>query len=692
MECCADICIQFINSHFYAWTTGTCNIGSDITMSIRRHCDPINVKKIWDAVRSANVGHQACDTNRIFKYLQNSEKCSLAQIELYLKQCINDGLLIVSRRNYSGNSDGFNCTYRITEQELPDFDGKDWYCFECHLAGEVNMCVNCFRVFHSDCIKSARTKFESHKSSSSLRFNNTSTSRAEPTIDSIDFNLDVFPSANERRNSLIDCTFDEKLCSVCNLVNIDDCKLEKGEMNYLLKFVLHRIRNWLPNTITHTMAAEDRPSWLTDSELTWRANQLFFEHRDMSVIEVNLNTESYSILSEFLADILTVQHNVAIFHGIESQEYQAAELMVLDTLHDITELRNCPDCYRYSNEKINAWWFALPCREPHNLVWAKQKGYPYWPAKVIKETPSHCDVRFFGGKHERSLIHKSFIKSISVSKESLKIKPSSAFTKSLEELIYHQRLLTDPREVENILTASKFNKPAKKLLTPPVRVPKPSRKKATLTSIVADSESGTSVTIIKRKSSSSSGVAESSSSKKTKEEPERTSSSIISGNVINISDGEEEETDYSFRGNVTTQECFRFDENYEQVSSSTENDKNNSNDAGLHQLDQPYSDSVEKMRRKAESLTNKNEIIKCAMECMQAEIDRITEDHNEHLKRLFESHNNQISETKKKQWCFNCEQDAIYHCCWNTAYCSQTCQQQHWQAEHKKVCRRKRQA
>lgn len=49
-------------------------------------------------------------------------------------------------------------------------------------------------------------------------------------------------------------------------------------------------------------------------------------------------------------------------------------------------------------------------------------------------------------------------------------------------------------------------------------------------------------------------------------------------------------------------------------------------------------------------LTDKNEIIKCAMECMQAEIDRLTEERNEHLKKLFESHNTQISETKKKQW------------------------------------------
>jgi hypothetical protein len=40
--------------------------------------------------------------------------------------------------------------------------------------------------------------------------------------------------------------------------------------------------------------------------------------------------------------------------------------------------------------------------------------------------------------------------------------------------------------------------------------------------------------------------------------------------------------------------------------------------------------------------------------------------------------------------CYNCESEAIYHCCWNTAYCSIECQQLHWQKEHKRVCRRKR--
>jgi hypothetical protein len=42
----------------------------------------------------------------------------------------------------------------------------------------------------------------------------------------------------------------------------------------------------------------------------------------------------------------------------------------------------CHDCFRLSNEKNHAWWFCLPCTTPHEVVFAKQTGYPFWPAKV----------------------------------------------------------------------------------------------------------------------------------------------------------------------------------------------------------------------------------------------------------------------------------------------------------------------
>ncbi|CAH1992326.1 unnamed protein product [Acanthoscelides obtectus] len=492
----------------------------------------------------------------------------------------------------------------------------------------------------------------------------------------------------------------ESLCFLCNLSNVDfSCGMNKEEINYMLKFVLHRIRAWLPNTITHTMAQEDRPEWLTDTELTWRANQLFFEHRDMSVMEVKINTQTYTTFSEFLADVYSVQHNVAIFHSVESQEYGAAELMVRDAHHDINEMKMCIDCYKHSNEKLNAKWFCLPCRVPHKLVWAKQKGYPYWPAKVIKETATHCDVRFFGGKYERALLVKTLIKPIVVSKNSLQIKPSAAFNKAYEELQLHQAILKDPKELEKLLAQSKSPrqpKQNKSLLnlsnssnpSTPQQKRKVGRPKSN-TSAVAS--------VGKRKASTSTvttGVEEKRSKQAEEETVKPTDSPQISGNVIDISDAEEEDgQEYSFRDAMLMQTSPNLDEACPQVTSSTETfgkQLSPRQETDMHVLDQPYSDSVEKMRRRLEQLPNKAEIIKCAMECMQTEIDRITKEHNDHLKSLFESHNQQISETKKKQWCYNCEQDAIYHCCWNTAYCSQSCQQQHWQAEHKKVCRRKR--
>lgn len=64
-------------------------------MAIRRHCDPINVKQIWDAIRLASASHQSCDLNRILKYFQKTNDCTQEQVELYINQCVKDGLIML---------------------------------------------------------------------------------------------------------------------------------------------------------------------------------------------------------------------------------------------------------------------------------------------------------------------------------------------------------------------------------------------------------------------------------------------------------------------------------------------------------------------------------------------------------------------------------------------------------------------
>lgn len=39
---------------------------------------------------------------------------------------------------------------------------------------------------------------------------------------------------------------------------------------------------------------------------------------------------------------------------------------------------------------------------PHPLVWAKLKGFPFWPAKALRDKDGQVDARFFG-QHDRYL-------------------------------------------------------------------------------------------------------------------------------------------------------------------------------------------------------------------------------------------------------------------------------------------------
>lgn len=103
---------------------------------------------------------------------------------------------------------------------------------------------------------------------------------------------------------------------------------------------------------------------------------------------------------------------------------EMGRVMYQDCCYDLQEIRRCADCYRISNEKSEKMWFCIPCNPPHQLVYAKQKGYPYWPAKVMQVNGNVYDVRFFGGHHMRANIEKVFIRPISTTLQSLQVNAS----------------------------------------------------------------------------------------------------------------------------------------------------------------------------------------------------------------------------------------------------------------------------
>ncbi|KAJ8933728.1 hypothetical protein NQ314_013858 [Rhamnusium bicolor] len=70
----------------------------------------------------------------------------------------------------------------------------------------------------------------------------------------------------------------------------------------------------------------------------------------------------------------------------------------------MAEIENCPSCYLNANTKKDTW-FVEVCPKPHLLVWAKLKGFPFWPAKAMcSNATGMVDVRFFGA-HDRAWVH-----------------------------------------------------------------------------------------------------------------------------------------------------------------------------------------------------------------------------------------------------------------------------------------------
>ncbi|CAG2172980.1 unnamed protein product [Oppiella nova] len=234
---------------------------------------------------------------------------------------------------------------------------KDTYCWDCHKNGVDFSCKACLRSYHQKC--------------SSLK------------------------------RLLSQSVVDSKLCPECtDIMGAEEGTNPSGCMQWLNGNV-EELSELLRYTIETVRAADKKNSFYDPVSATLypEYRNLIVNPMDLSLIETNIHNKLYASTNSFLADIKWVYHNCIVFNsGVNQPLISEVKNILRVAKQECEEIEICPDCYRnyYTMEEDN--YFAAVCRRPHAIVWAKLKGHPYWPAKVVRynELRHEVDVRFFG--------------------------------------------------------------------------------------------------------------------------------------------------------------------------------------------------------------------------------------------------------------------------------------------------------
>lgn len=621
-----------------------------MTVTKRRVASTETIHHIWDAIVYVRQQRQITNLERISNYMRRKHNISPSDLQQQLEYAVCDGLIEIKKRvGCKGSKVGVEQEAYIIPEKDVEKDGHDWYCFECHKEGEVLYCSTCHRVYHEACLK------------------------------------DPLPE-------------DEKLiCDICKMIKSKDAlKFERDDLNLLLGYACLRLKEKVCNS------RELCKMPLTEDE-KWRHKFLIFEQMDLTIIEDKTQDNVYKRIEEFQSDAQTLVHNIVLYYGVHSALADMARQMLRDCCYDLGEIRQCRDCYRTSNEKRDKFWFCQPCDPPHELVYAKQKGFSYWPAKVIRVNNGVYDVRFFGGYHQRANVEKDHIKPITTNLQSLQLKRNAALNKALEELKRHQQLLDNSSEKKSPHKKTKNNRTSSASSS---RSNSASRSRSRKGSVSSEDISENEA----EEGNSSHDECPSSSSPKVarfKDAPTPEDHNVVSSSC--------QESSPCAKVTVSTQthkkllaslippkpakpeekeippcDCEqKYSKMFKEFKERLEAEQKEEKERSLREL-------AERLRQDFEE--EKQRVVAAAMEKVQVELGEAKRKSEEQLRaaqqmeltELIDRQKMEISEIKKKQWCYNCEAEAIYHCCWNTSYCSVDCQQVHWHKEHKRTCRRKR--
>ncbi|XP_026324362.1 protein kinase C-binding protein 1-like isoform X2 [Hyposmocoma kahamanoa] len=171
-------------------------------------------------------------------------------------------------------------------------------------------------------------------------------------------------------------------------------KISLGMLCELLKYALERMMDL--NGVEPFMHPVDRT-------LFPDYDKYVVHSMDLTLMKQHISDGMYGSTEAFLSDAQWILHNSIIFNTLQSKLTAAARGLVRSCRAEMGEIEACPECYAAAHAR-RPTWFTDVCSTPHILLWAKLKGFPYWPAKgMTVNTSGLVDVRFFGA-HDRAWV------------------------------------------------------------------------------------------------------------------------------------------------------------------------------------------------------------------------------------------------------------------------------------------------
>ncbi|OXA51902.1 protein kinase C-binding protein 1 isoform X2 [Folsomia candida] len=241
----------------------------------------------------------------------------------------------------------------------------DTYCWVCHKEGVQAFCKICPRSYHSKCM---------HVPEDSVKGSQ--------------------PSSESSSKACI--------CPECAVVmNAENLETRSETMKKLTVDQLITMLKYACERMKTTPGAEPFFYPVDPAEAVDYFKYVVYP-MDLTTLENNVKKRQYGSTEAFLADTQWLVHNSVVFNSATSPFTAIAKKILKVCRQEIQDIETCPECYVNAHNKPEVW-FVEACKRPHILVWAKLKGFPFWPAKAMKVKDEMIDVRFFGA-HDRAWV------------------------------------------------------------------------------------------------------------------------------------------------------------------------------------------------------------------------------------------------------------------------------------------------